>query len=312
MIPDTLLPLYTEWVTWLTHEKQAAVHTVKAYQADALDFFVFFQKYLGGEFTLSHLISLTEKDVHAWLATHHQKNSTATTLNRKISSLKSFFVFLNKRKGIENPCIQSLKGPKQKRKLPRALTFEDIMALLEEQRDETPDNWIALRDYALTLLLYATGLRISEALQLNTKDLSSARALIIEGKGKKQRLVPLLPNVYDVLTQYLAQCPYPTNEQNNPLFYGSRGKRLSPTIAQRMLQKMRRQLNLPETLTPHALRHSYATHLLEEGADLRTIQELLGHASLSTTQKYTAINQKQLMATYVKAHPRISDRQDDT
>lgn len=301
MLDESLQPLFQKWTDWLRHEKRVSDHTLKAYTTDLNQFLVFISGHVGGGVTLIVLEQLELRDFRAWLAALYQKKYARTSVARALSSIKSFFAYLHRTGAIKSLDLQSLQGPSVPKTLPKALNQTDAAYLLAEVA--TGVDWVALRDEALVTLLYGTGLRISEALNLRQQDLQNPTQLRITGKGGKQRLVPLLPVVYEAMQKYLARCPY-ASEPESPVFYGVKGKVLSAGVAEKNMRDLRRRLGLPESVTPHALRHSFATHLLEEGSNLRTIQELLGHASLSTTQRYTHVDQKHLMHVYKKNHPR--------
>ena len=229
---------------------------------------------------------------------HFEPTSTA----RALSTVKSFYRYLEKQGTLTNPVIFHLRGPKLKKALPKALGVEQAQQALETIGTQHEDEWVNKRDLALLVLIYGSGLRISEALSLTTAD-NKGDSLTIIGKGNKQRMVPLLPVIKNAIADYMSACPYPFTA-TAPLFLGKRGQPLNPAIFQLQLRKLRAALNLPESTTPHAFRHSFATHLLSAGGDLRSIQELLGHTSLSTTQRYTHVDKARLMQAYQNAHPR--------
>lgn len=294
------------WLDWLKKEKGLSPLTLKVYTQVFTDFLVFLTEYLGEAPSEHNLAALKSKDFRAWmmhLLTH--KNQKKSSVAKCVSVVRSFFMFADQRQIVHNPAALVLKAPKRDLTLPRALSQHEVKAFLNAPPSPAVQPWVHARDMALFTLLYGCGLRIHEALALNLRDLPHASdpMLRVYGKGKKERLVPILPVVREQITTYLKICPFQLLG-NEPLFLGVRGKRLSVSIAEQSITRYRRALGLPETLTPHALRHSFATHLLEEDGDLRTIQELLGHASLSTTQKYTKINRKHIQNVYKKAHPR--------
>jgi len=296
------------WREWLTHERRAAVHTLDAYTRDLAGFLSFVTEHRGTPPTLADLAALGRGDFRAWLARRGLDGLSAASTARALSTLRGFFRFLARRAGVENGAISAVGTPKRPRAVPRPLSAaeaEDAIDAVDELSDAA---WIGARDKALLLLLYGCGLRISEALSLDRGDVPLPRgenvgSLTVIGKGNKQRQVPLLPVVAEAIAHYLAACPF-AGDADSPLFLGARGKRMSPRIAQLRLQQLRALLGLPETATPHALRHSFATHLLAGGGDLRAIQELLGHASLSTTQRYTEVDAAALLSAYDRAHPR--------
>ena len=288
--------LIARWSAWLTGERMYSPHTVDAYCRDLAIFTAFFDKPLN----LKKLARIDIRGFRAYLSSRAAENISKTSLAREISTIRNFFRWLNKNDIIKNDAISLLSSPRQPKALPRAADTEDIFKLLGKACQNAARPWEGLRDKAVFTLLYGCGLRISEALSLNIGDLDDQHLLRITGKGNKTRLVPLLPAVVDSINNYLAECPY-RQQTGDPMFLGARGERLSPRIIQRQMQKIRLEIGLPETITPHALRHSYATHLLAAGTDLRSIQELLGHSSLTTTQRYTEVEIEKLKEEYHKA-----------
>jgi len=289
----------TSFLDYLTHNKRASKHTVVSYENDLNHFFAFIQEYRGETANLKLLKTLEAKDFRAWLASRAHDYETSSNA-RALSSLKSFYRYLEKQNLCANSAISHLRSPKIKAALPKAVGEEkarEAIAAIANQRDD----WTSKRDLALLMLLYGCGLRISEALSLSVADVMGKDSLIITGKGNKQRMVPLLPVITESIDDYLKSHPL---AKDSPLFVGAHGKRLNPAIFQKTIRSIRAQLGLPESTTPHAFRHSFATHLLAAGSDLRSIQELLGHASLSTTQRYTHIDSARLLSAYDKAHPR--------
>ena len=288
--------LIARWSAWLTGERMYSPHTVDAYCRDLAIFTAFFDKPLN----IKKLARIDIRGFRAYLSSRAAENISKTSLAREISTIRNFFRWLNKNDIIKNDAISLLSSPLLPKALPRAADAEDIFKLLGKACQNAARPWEGLRDKAVFTLLYGCGLRISEALSLNIGDLDDQRLLRITGKGNKTRLVPLLPAVVDTINDYLAECPY-RQQTGDPMFLGARGERLSPRIIQRQMQKIRLEIGLPETITPHALRHSYATHLLAAGTDLRSIQELLGHSSLTTTQRYTEVEIEKLKEEYHKA-----------
>lgn len=288
------------WQNWLKDERRYSLHTLDAYSRDLSVFFDFLKDYLKRAAERQDLASLDVHGFRAFLsaraACHIDKNSLA----REISTLRNFFKWLNRSKILKNEDISVIVNPRRPKILPKALDVTQIFNLLK--KSEKNQDWQGLRDTAIFTILYGCGLRISEALALNVGDITHNDFLRVKGKGNKERIVPLLPLVKENISAYLAACPYKLTN-GEPLFLGARGDRISPRIIQRNLEKLRRELGLPDTVTPHALRHSFATHLLAEGTDLRSIQELLGHASLSTTQRYTDVQIETLQKEYLKTHP---------
>ncbi|MGI9508244.1 MAG: tyrosine recombinase XerC [Geminicoccaceae bacterium] len=294
------------WCDWLTHEKRQAELTVKGYQTELFGFLGFCAEHLGGSPGLDQLADLKTTDFRAWLAARHRDGAAKSSVARGLAALRNFYRFLDRQHGRHNPAIKALRTPRQEQRLPRPLSSDQADHLVTSAPAASKEDWIGKRDTALLLLLYGAGLRIGEALALNRGmigDPATLRQLTITGKGGKQRLVPILPVIGAALADYIAGCPFSLADAS-PLFVGLRGKRLQPALLRRHVQALRQMLGLPESATPHALRHSFATHLLTDGADLRTIQELLGHASLSTTQGYTGLDSARLMRLYQSAHPR--------
>ena len=288
------------WLTHLQSEKRLAAHTLSNYTRDLTAFLRFVNGHAGTTVALRHLGALTLADFRSWLASLAARLSPASRA-RHLAAVRHFFRWLDRRGMLSNSAIDQLQTPKRRAPIPRAISEGDSARLLGDLTANAGGGAAEARDVALFSLLYGTGLRIAEALSLDVKDVAERDSVIVTGKGGKQRLVPLLPAIQTILNDYIKNAVQAIDE---PLFIGLRGARLQPAIAQKRLRELRRQLGLPEHLTPHALRHSFATHLLANGADLRTLQELLGHASLSTTQRYTALDTGQLLATYAKAHPR--------
>jgi integrase/recombinase XerC len=297
--------LVAEWSSWLGHEKRRAAASVKAYRTDLFGFLEFCADHLGELPDLEQLLTLSTVDFRAWLAWRHRQGLARTSTARALAALRNFYRYLDRQHGRHNPALKALRTPRLGKQLPRPLSAGQARELITTVAD-APD-WVGRRDTALLLLLYGAGLRIGEALALPRGALgrtpAAQRTLTVTGKGQKQRLVPVLPVVAEAIDAYLQACPWPLGPAA-PLFVGLRGKRLQPAIIRRRMRDLRRLLGLPESATPHALRHSFATHLLSGGADLRVIQELLGHASLSTTQGYTGVEGERLMRLYHRAHPR--------
>ncbi len=290
-------------MAWLGGERRAAAKTVETYGRDIAGFLGFLVNHAGGEPSAETLAGLRAADIRAWLAREAGAGCGNATRAKKLSALATFFRYLRKRHGIENAAIALISRPRAKKPLPRALTQADARVVAEDLGEAAGTPLLQARDGALMCLLYGAGLRINEALSLNIGDVpAEGNPLRVTGKGGKQRIVPLLPAVRAALAQYLRLHPRPGRGQ--PLFLGARGGRLNAGVVQKTLRDFRRLNGLPEHVTPHALRHSFATHLLAGGADLRSIQELLGHASLSTTQRYTDVDTDQLMQVWRNAHPR--------
>ncbi len=294
-----LQKLLFEWQDWLRYEKKVSRHTFRAYLSDDTTFISFLSYYHGRSISLGNLADSNITDFRAWLAKKTVKGASASSRARSLSGVKNFLTWLDRQGHAHNAAINTVRGPKLPHRLPKPLYEKQTRAVLEP----ATDNWTGIRDHALFTLLYGCGLRIDEALTLNLADLPRDGFLKVTGKGNKERQVPVLPAVLEAIDKYRNACPY-SETPDRPLFLGARGKRLNQGVAQRDMRNLRIELGLPETATPHALRHSCATHLLQNGANLREIQELLGHASLSTTQRYTEIDAKELMRIYKSAHPR--------
>jgi integrase/recombinase XerC len=298
------------WRDWLKSERRLAAHTLVAYEHDVATFLGFMTTYLGRTPTLDALGKLKPAEFRAWLAERARQGLARTSTARAFSSVRSFFQFLDKRGLAHNASIGAIQTPKLPRSVPKALSERDMEDLLEAPAEQEREAWLDLRDAAVLLLLYGAGLRIGEALGLTKGEveelLKSGRdTLSVTGKGNKTRLVPLLPQALEALRVYRDACPWlAARGPKDTFFIGARGGALDPAIVQKRVRDIRRGLGLAESVTPHALRHSFATHLLGAGGDLRTIQELLGHASLSTTQRYTDVDAARLTAVYRAAHPR--------
>jgi integrase/recombinase XerC len=292
-----------DWQTWLADERRVSPHTLDAYSRDLAAFLTFLAEHLGGAAGLNDLGSLTARDVRAWLARRAGDGIGRTSTARAMSTLRNFFRFLDRSGRVHNAAIAHIRAPRLPQSVPKALSVEDAGDAIGAVAELSESAWIAKRDVALLTLLYGCGLRLGEALGLRLRDVPKGESMVVTGKGGKDRVVPVLPVVATAIADYVAACPHPLRA-DGPLFVGARGGPLNPSVVQRQVRKLRAWLGLPDTATPHALRHSFATHLLAEGGDLRTIQELLGHASLSTTQRYTAVDIERLAKVYRDAHPR--------
>lgn len=292
--------------SWLTHERAlngASENTIKAYEADALGFLAFMSDHHGGQQGLGPLSKITVSDMRAWMAHERGRGVSARSLARSLSAVKGFYRWLSEREGFEPTAVLSTRAPKFQKKLPRPLTEDGARAMLETVEMQSLEPWIAARDTAVVTLLYGCGLRISEALNLTCAAAPLPASLVITGKGGKDRVVPVIPAARNAVDAYLRLCPHHQTPEA-PLFRGARGGKLNPRLIQKAMEQARMQLGLPSSATPHAMRHSFATHLLGAGGDLRAIQELLGHASLSTTQGYTAVDTARLMEVYDRTHPK--------
>mgnify|MGYP001462570107 CR=1 FL=1 len=292
------------WLQGLTHERRLADHTVEAYERDTRQFLEFLTAHLGAPPALKDVRELRPADLRAFLASRRKAGAGPRSLGRHLAGIRSLLRHLE-RKGLVNAAASgSIRSPRQPKSLPKPLTDRQAIDLVDARSHLSDELWIAARDAAVMALLYGCGLRISEALGLRPVDLpNGATSLRVLGKGGKTRIVPLLPVIHSAVSEYKRLCPYHL-APDEPLFRGAKGGPLQPAIIQRGMQALRGALGLPNTATPHALRHSFATHLLASGGDLRTIQELLGHASLSTTQVYTGVDSARLLEVYCLAHPR--------
>lgn len=291
---------------WLDHARAlngAADNTLSAYRADVTDFIAFMTAHFAASQGLAALARIGVPDMRAWMAHLRAQDVAPRSVARKLSAVKSFYRWLAERQGFEPTSVLSIRAPKFQKKLPRPLTEDAARAMIDTVALQSRDGWIGARDAAVITLLYGCGLRISEALGLAGRDLPLADSLRILGKGNKERIVPVLPVARAAVQDYLRLCPYPMNH-DAPVFRGARGGALNPRLVQKVTEQARLQLGLPASATPHAMRHSFATHLLAAGGDLRAIQELLGHASLSTTQAYTAVDEVHLMKVYEQTHPK--------
>ncbi|MEO1120207.1 MAG: tyrosine recombinase XerC [Pseudomonadota bacterium] len=299
--------LLSAWLRGLGEVKDRADATIDAYRRDVAGFVKFLGEHHGEAATLQSLSEVTVADIRAWIAHLRREGVQATSAKRALSALKSFYRWLDRTHKIDASAVLAARGPKTPVRLPRPLTQGDAAQIIEEvglqAEAGSQDDWIAARDTAVLTLLYGCGLRISEVLGLRMSDTPLGETLRIMGKGRKERLVPVLPTARSAVGDYLRRVPFAL-EPEEAVFRGARGGPLQAGVVQKAMRTARSSLGLPASATPHALRHSFATHLLEAGGDLRAIQELLGHASLSTTQIYTGVDQARLMQVYRKAHPK--------
>jgi integrase/recombinase XerC len=298
------------WLVFLANERAYAENTLEAYERDIRQFFCFLNSHFKHPAALCDLNRLTPQDLRAFMASRREEGTASRSLSRAISALRMFFRFLERAKLLKNRAVLAVALPKVPFSVPKPLTVPKAMHVMQESaasQNRGQEKWIGARDGAALLLLYGSGLRVSEALGLPRREAPvPPRDIVrVKGKGGKERLVPVLPAVQKAVARYIELCPYPLPLEG-PLFRGAKGGKLSPRILQLLMARMRDALGLPETATPHALRHSFATHLLGNGADLRVIQELLGHASLSTTQIYTEVDREALLRIYDRAHPRAA------
>ncbi len=290
-----------QWLASLAHERRASPHTLRAYGDDLARFLGFLHEHLGGVSETS-LAKLAPADIRAFITLRRGEGLGAKGVQRALAAVRSFFRYLARENILESPAARAVRTPRIRRGLPRPLSETDAARAIEEA-GEHDIEWLGARDAALLTLLYGAGLRISEALSLKRGDVPLSASLTILGKGNKERVVPVLEQVRDAIAAYEKLIPF-TGAKDSPLFLSRRGKPMSPREAQALMQRLRSALGLSDRATPHAMRHSFATHLLANGGDLRAVQELLGHASLSTTQTYTEIDTRKLMEVYEKAHPR--------
>jgi len=295
------------WLSSLALERRLSAHTVTNYQRDVLGFLGFTAHHIGAPVSFKALSGLRAADFRAWLA--HRRNEDDVgprTLARGLSAVRTFFRYLTREGLAENAQIALVRTPKQPASIPKALSVnaaENLMGLLDPE-----ESWTQARDLAVVTLLYGAGLRIGEALSLDGRDWPRrGEPLRVTGKGNKARVLPVIDAIHDAVDVYRDSCPHAL-EPTSPLFVGARGGRLNPRSLQATIVRLRSALGLPDSVTPHALRHSFATHLLGAGGDLRTIQELLGHASLSTTQTYASVDTARMMEIYDAAHPRAAEK----
>jgi integrase/recombinase XerC len=297
--------LLSHWIAHLREERRFAANSTEAYERDVSAFLDFLFKHLGGEPDANALAELEPRDLRAYLAYRRQGPDALgdRSISRALAAIRSFYRYLERRHGVTNARLSLVRGPKLKRPLPRPVSEAAARDLISEAQTAAGEAWIGARDAALVTLLYAAGLRISEALALDGGDRPLPEMLRVVGKGGKERLVPLLAAARHAVEHYAELCPYALTE-DAPLFRAARGGAMSPRMAQALMERLRGRLGLPSSATPHALRHSFATHLLANGGDLRAIQDLLGHESLSTTQAYTSVEAQKILQSYRRAHPR--------
>ena len=303
MISDAARSALQDWLHSQKALKGASDNTIEAYARDVRGFLVFLTEHKGGLQGIGALKAVTLSDMRSWMARCRAEEIGARSLARKLSAVKSFYRWLSEREGFDATAVMAARAPKFQKKLPRPLAEDAAQGVIDTLDLQSQVPWVAARDQAVVTLLYGCGLRISEALGLTGADLPLGGSLRIIGKGGKERVVPVIGPAREAVEVYLRLCPYPT-EPDAALFRGVRGGALGPRAVQKVVEQVRLQLGLPASVTPHAMRHSFATHLLNAGGDLRAIQELLGHASLSTTQAYTAVDTARLMEVYRRAHPK--------
>jgi integrase/recombinase XerC len=294
--------LFHRWRQWMQDERRMSPHTLAAYTQDVDGLLGFLgQDSPKGTVTLAMLLALPLARLREWLRWRMEQGYATSSTVRAVAAVRAFYRYIEKETGKKNPVIDHWRAPKLPERLPRPLNVRQAMQVAEEEGDHQ-EPWVNVRDRVLLALIYATGLRVSEALSITPRMVQGDR-LVVVGKGQKERMVPLLDQIVAGLKEYRQLCPFEV-APDEPIFRGVRGGALNVRQVQRRMQHLRREMGLPESATPHALRHSFATHLLAEGADLREIQELLGHASLATTQRYTAVDLARLMRDYQDSHPR--------
>lgn len=301
-LPHPASALVAQWANHLAHDRRRSAHTVRAYVGTAHRLIEFLGQYRGELIRSAALTSIAAADLRAFLASRRNGGLGAASAARELSGVRAFLTYAAEQQG-RAPQVPRTRAPRRPKTLPRPASPDDAVALAEDAGAFASEPWVGARDLAILLLLYGSGLRVSEALSLTARDLPMGEAIRVTGKRAKTRIVPVVKAVREAIADYVRQCPYRI-EGDAPLFVGAKGGPLSADLVRRAVRAARVRLGLPDTLTPHALRHSFATHLLARGADLRSLQELLGHASLSSTQIYTAVDAARLLDVYRHAHPR--------
>lgn len=291
------------WFEWMQSERRYSPETIERYQKDFVYFLSFLQDHTGGELNLKTLLGLEAADFRAFMASRHNAGMQRVSIARILSTIRSFYKFLAKKEYGQNAAITVIRSPKLPKTLPRAIAGAEAEALLDGSDILSDIPWIQKRNMAMFALMYGAGMRVGEVVGLNRNNAPVNDTTVITGKGNKQRVVPILPQIQKAVRDYIDHCPLPL-AANDPLFIGQKGKRLQRTNIAGMVRQLRAAMGLPEHTTPHALRHSFATHLLNGGADLRSIQELLGHANLSTTQRYAQVEVEKMLDIHARAHPR--------
>ncbi|MBQ0013182.1 MAG: tyrosine recombinase XerC [Proteobacteria bacterium] len=296
-----------DFIDYILHTKNYSGHTANAYETDVRDFIKFYNRFNDGDAKLPDMSRADTLCFRSWLADRARRNLTHKSTARALSSLRGFYKFIAKKYNIQNEAISLISSPKVPRKLSKAIDASDVSDMHDAIADiDSREPWIATRDWALVVLIFGCGLRISEALNLTNKDVAGRPDVLrIMGKGSKERLVPVLPAVNDAIDKYISVRPFGNSPDDN-VFRSVRGLPMSPRMAEKVIENLRHYLQLPDYVTPHALRHTFATALLAGGADLRSLQELLGHSSLSTTQLYTKVNMAEISNIYMHAHPRAN------
>lgn len=297
---NELTKIVERWLEWLRTQRNYSQHTIDSYLSDLNIFF----KYVSPQqkVRLSDLKKMGIRDFRNFFSTRAKSHIGKSSIAREEAAVRNFFKWMDENDIMQNTAIFQISTPKLPKILPRSLDVLTTLDVLKNAGEDCRAEWIGKRDVAILTLLYGCGLRISEALNLNVEDITNQEFLKIHGKGNKDRYVPLMPIIVERIESYKKSCPYRL-KVGGPLFLGERGDRISPRIVQRKLEKIRMKMNLPPNITPHSLRHSFATHLLAEGSDLRSIQELLGHASLNSTQRYTEVDLEKIQQEYKKAFP---------
>ncbi len=300
---DPLCKIIQQWFAWMESERRFSGESLDRYRRDIGYFFEFQQKHLGKTLDLHCLLALDAADFRAFLADRHADDFAKASIARILSTIRAFYRYLSKKNLGQNAAISIIRAPKLPKHLPRAISLEEASLVINRDNGLSDIKWIQSRNVAIFILLYGAGLRVGEVVALNRDAVPMPDILTITGKGKKQRQVPILPEIQQAMRDYIRDCPH-SGGKDTPLFVGVKGKRLNRAHVANLLQKLRIELGLPNHTTPHALRHSFATHLLNNGADLRVIQELLGHSNLSTTQRYAKIEFQKMMDVHNNAHPR--------
>lgn len=301
-LPHPASALVAQWAAYLAHDRRRSAHTVRAYAGTAHRLIEFLGQYRGESIDSGGLLGVGAADLRAFLASRRNGGLGPSSAARELSGVRAFLTYAAEQQGAV-PQVPRTRAPRRPKTLPRPASPDDAVALAEDAADYASEPWIGARDLAILLLLYGSGLRVSEALSLTARDLPVGETIRVTGKRSKMRVVPVVKAVREAIGDYVRQCPYPV-AGDCPLFLGARGGPLRADLVRRAVRAARVRLGLPDTLTPHALRHSFATHLLARGADLRSLQELLGHASLSSTQIYTKVDAAHLLDVYRHAHPR--------
>lgn len=301
-LPHPASALVAHWASYLAHDRRRSPHTVRAYVGTAHRLIEFLGAYRGELIEATGLMNVAAADLRAFLAARRSSGLGAASAAREMSGVRAFLTYAAEQQD-RIAQVPRTRSPRRPKTLPRPASPDDAVALAEDAGAYGSQAWIGARDLAILLLLYGSGLRVAEALSLTARDLPIGESIRVTGKRSKTRIVPVVPAVREAIAEYVSQCPHPI-EGDSPLFVGARGGPLSGDLVRRSVRAARTRLGLPHTLTPHALRHSFATHLLARGADLRSLQELLGHASLSSTQIYTKVDAAHLLDVYRQAHPR--------